>query len=76
MRARGLYVTTLTVPSGFFMNLRPFFDLVSALGALTVNTNAQTYFNINGVAYTGAAGVAAINDAAGEHADSRLRDAR
>jgi hypothetical protein len=61
MRARGLYVTTLTVPSGFFMNLRPFFDLVSALGALTVNTNAQTYFNINGVAYTGAAGLAAIN---------------
>jgi hypothetical protein len=60
MRARGLYVTTQTVPSGFIMNTRPFYDLVSALGALTVNTTAQTYFNINGVTYTGAAGVAAI----------------
>jgi hypothetical protein len=60
MRARGLYVTTQTVPSGFIMNTRPFYDLVSALGALTVNTTAQTYFNINGVTYSGAAGVAAI----------------
>ena len=60
MRARGLYVTTQTVPSGFIMNMRPFYDLVSALGALTVNTNAQTYFNVNGVTYTGAAGVAAV----------------
>jgi hypothetical protein len=60
MRARGLYVTTQSVPSGFIMNMRPFYDLVSELGALTVNTNAQTYFNINGVAYTGAAGVTAI----------------
>jgi hypothetical protein len=60
MRSRGLYVTTQTVPSGFIMNTRPFYDLVSALGALTVNTTAQTYFNINGVTYTGAAGVAAI----------------
>lgn len=61
MRARGLYVTTQSVPSGFIMNMRPFYDLVSALGALTVNTNAQTYFNVNGVAYTGAAGVTAIS---------------
>jgi hypothetical protein len=61
MRARGLYVTTQSVPSGFIMNMRPFYDLVSALGALTVNTNAQTYFNINGVTYTGAAGLTAIS---------------
>jgi hypothetical protein len=49
------------VPSGFIMNMRPFYDLVSALGALTVNTNAQTYYNINGVTYTGAAGLTAIS---------------
>jgi len=60
MRARGLYVTTQSVPSGFIMNMRPFYDLVSVLGALTVNTNAQTYFNVNGVPYTGAAGVTAL----------------
>jgi len=60
MRARGLYVTEQSVPSGFIMNMRPFYDLVSALGALIVNTNAQTYYNINGVTYTGAAGLAAV----------------
>jgi hypothetical protein len=60
MRARGLFVTTDTVPSGFIMNIRPFYDLVSALGAVTVNTTAQTYYNVNGVEYTGTAGLAAI----------------
>jgi hypothetical protein len=60
MRARGVFVTTQTVPSGFFMNLRPFYDLVSQLGALIVNTNAQTYWNINGVTYVGAAGLAQL----------------
>jgi hypothetical protein len=60
MRARGLFVTTQSVPSGFYMNMRPFYDQVSALGALIVNTNAQTYYNINGIAYTGAAGLAQV----------------
>ena len=73
MRARGLFVTVPTgtsVPAGtsvppgtsgdFIMNLRPFYDLVSALGAVFVNTNAQTYWNIYGKAYTGAAGLAAL----------------
>jgi hypothetical protein len=60
MRLRGLFVTTQTLPSGFYMNARPFYDLVSAYGSVIVNTNAQTYFNINGVTYTGAAGLAAL----------------
>jgi hypothetical protein len=42
------------------MNTRPFYDLVSSLGAVVVHTNAQTYFNINGSVYTGAAGLSAI----------------
>jgi hypothetical protein len=58
LRARGLFVTTQS--SSFVMNLRPFYDLVSALGAITVNTSAQTYFNVNGAVYTGAAGLAAM----------------
>jgi len=57
MRARGLFVTTQSLTNGFYMNLRPFYDLVSALGAVIVNIDAQTYFNINGVTYTGAAGL-------------------
>ena len=60
MRLRGLFVTTTDVTSGFYMNARPFYNLVSALGAVIVHTNAQTYFNINGTVYTGEAGLAAI----------------
>ena len=59
IRARGLFVTVQS-GSGYVMNVRPLTDLVSALGAVTVSTNAQTYFNINGVAYTGAAGLTAM----------------
>ncbi len=60
LRLRGLYVTTQQVTSGFYLNSRPFYDLLSALGAVIVNTNAQTYFNINGTVYTGSAGLAAV----------------
>ncbi len=60
MRLRGLFVTTQDLTSGFYMNTRPFYDLVSALGAVIVNTNAQTYFNINGAVYTGSAGLAVL----------------
>jgi hypothetical protein len=58
LRVRGLFV--YTQPSAFVMNIRPFNDLISALGAVTVNTNAQTYFNIDGTAYIGSAGLAAL----------------
>lgn len=61
IRARGLLVATRQpTASAFIMNVRPFIDLVSALGALTVNISSSTYFNVNGVAYTGAAGLAAM----------------
>ena len=60
MRLRGLFVTTQDVTSGFYMNVRPFYDLVSAYGSVIVHTNAQTYFNINGTTYTGAAGLAVL----------------
>lgn len=62
MRARGLYVTEMSVTNGFIMNARPFIDQFSALGAQTVNTTATTYFNINGVVYIGSAGLAALNN--------------
>ena len=60
MRLRGLFVTTQDVASGFYVNSHPFYNLTSAFGAVIVNTNAQTYFNINGVVYTGSAGLAVI----------------
>ncbi|HYL02722.1 MAG TPA: DUF4382 domain-containing protein [Steroidobacteraceae bacterium] len=61
LRARGLLVTTQQpTANAFIMNMRPFVDMVSALGALTVNTSSSTYFNVNGLAYTGAAGLAAM----------------
>ena len=60
MRARGIFVIAQPSSSDYIVNMRPFNDLVSALGALTVNTTSSTYFNINGVVYTGAAGLTAM----------------
>jgi hypothetical protein len=60
MRARGLFVTTQS-GSYYIQNSRPFFDQQSALGAVNVNVNAQTYFNIEGIVYTGSAGLAAMS---------------
>jgi hypothetical protein len=60
MRARGIYVLAQPASGDYIVNMRPFNDLTSALGALTVNTTSSTYFNINGVVYTGAAGLTAM----------------
>jgi hypothetical protein len=61
VRARGLYVIANPSAGNFIENLRPFEDNVySTVGALTVNTTASTYFNINGNIYTGAAGLNAL----------------
>lgn len=60
LRGRGIFVVSQPASSDFVINMRPFNDLVSALGALTVNTSSSTYFNINGVVYTGAAGLTAM----------------
>ncbi|HXO64769.1 MAG TPA: DUF4382 domain-containing protein [Steroidobacteraceae bacterium] len=61
MRARGLVVVAQPSLGNYIMNIRPFADLVSALGALQVNTSATTYFNINGVVYVGKPGLQAMN---------------
>jgi hypothetical protein len=60
MRVRGLFVTAQSGSSNFIMNVRPLTDLTLALGAVTVSTTPQTYFNINGVTYIGAAGLNAL----------------
>ena len=60
LRARGLLVISQPSSNSYIVNVRPLYDLVSALGALTVNTSSTTYFNINGTVYTGTAGLTAI----------------
>jgi hypothetical protein len=60
LRARGLVVVAQPSSGNYIMNIRPFADLVSALGALTVNISPTTYFNINGTQYVGAPGLKAM----------------
>lgn len=61
MRARGIFVVAQQPASGdYIVNMRPFADTLSALGALTVSTTSSTYFNVNGTTYTGSAGLAAL----------------
>ncbi|HEX4387402.1 MAG TPA: DUF4382 domain-containing protein [Steroidobacteraceae bacterium] len=58
IRARGIYVVNQS--GNFIVNIRPFFDLTSALGGLQVNVNDQTYYNVSQQAFTGAPGFAAL----------------
>jgi hypothetical protein len=59
--SRGVFVFADTKNGNFVMNTRPFHDLFNnTVGALTVIPNAQTYYNINGLTYTGAAGFTAL----------------
>lgn len=62
MYARGLFVFADTNKSNFTMNLRALHDtlVTTTFGALTVNVNSQTYYNVNGATYVGAAGLAAM----------------
>ncbi|MDB6087359.1 MAG: hypothetical protein JWN85_143 [Gammaproteobacteria bacterium] len=61
IHARGLFVDADTTANTFSMNLRPLHDVTGILlGALHVQTGPSTYFNVNGVTYTGPAGLAAV----------------
>jgi hypothetical protein len=58
---RGLFVFADTNAGNFVMNTRPLRDtLNNSTGALTVLPSAQTYYNIDGVPYVGAAGLAQL----------------
>jgi len=62
VRARGLIVVANPGQNSFIEDLRPFEDNVySTVGALTVNTTASTYYNIDGTILTGSAGLAQLN---------------
>jgi hypothetical protein len=61
VRARGLFVVGDTTNSNFIENIRPFEDnIYSTVGAVTVNTTTNTYYNVNGNIYAGATGLAAV----------------
>jgi hypothetical protein len=71
---RGIFVFTDTTNSNFVMNTRPLHDVVSnaTYGALTVITNGQTYWNIDGVTYSGAAGLTKLASMAGQTASLQI----
>jgi hypothetical protein len=59
--ARGLFVFTDTKGGTFTMNTRPLHDVLNnPFGAVTIVPSDQTYYNINGVTYVGAAGLTAL----------------
>jgi hypothetical protein len=61
IRARGVFVTADTATS-FTMNARAFFDVrTNPVGAVEIQTDANTTYNINGKSYTGASGLAAVS---------------
>jgi len=71
--ARGLYVLADVKNNNFVMNVRPLHDLLNnPFGALKVNVNDQTYYNVSGVAYTGAAGLAALNSLQNVYANLQI----
>jgi uncharacterized protein DUF4382 len=71
--ARGLYVLADLKNNNLVMNVRPLHDVInSPFGALKVNVNDQTYYNVNGAPYTGAAGLAAVNSLQNVYADLQV----
>ena len=59
--ARGLFVYVNSNLGQFTLNTRPLHDVLdNPFGAVTVQPSASTYYNINGVTYIGAAGLAAL----------------
>ena len=60
LRVRGPLVSVDTNASSYVVDLRPFNDPSSRLGRFTVHTDASTAFEIDGVEYEGAAGLATL----------------
>lgn len=58
IRVRGALVSTDTVASTYTVNVHPFHLNSGDLGQLTVHTTDNTGYEIDGVAYSGAAGLA------------------
>jgi hypothetical protein len=60
LRVRGPLVSVDTNAGSYVIDLRPFNDATSRLGRVTVHTDSTTAFEIDGVEYEGAAGLATL----------------
>jgi hypothetical protein len=70
---RGLFVFADTNAGNFVMNTRPLRDVINNTdGAITVIPNAQTYYNIDGVPYVGATGLAQLSALKAETASLQI----
>ena len=68
LRVRGPLVSVNTNASSYVIDLRPFNHPSARLGQMTVHTDASTAFEIDGMEYEGAAGLATL---AGKPAGTR-----
>jgi hypothetical protein len=60
LRIRGALVSVDTGASSYTIDLRPWHENDGALGRVTIHTNSQTSFEIDGTAVSGAAGLSAL----------------
>jgi hypothetical protein len=60
LRVRGAVASVDTAGSKYLVDVKPFREVTSTSGQASVNTTAQTSFEIDGQSYTGAAGLAAL----------------
>ena len=60
LRIRGALVSVDPAAQSYTIDVRPWHENDGALGRFTVRTTAQTSFEIDGIAATGAAGLAAL----------------
>ena len=60
-RARGPLISVDTQNDSFRIHIRPFVHVRGQFGRLNVFTDASTYFEIDGMEYTGSAGIAALD---------------
>jgi len=60
MRVRGPFVSADTGASNFIIGVRPFCNATGNSGELTVGVTATTTYSVNGMNYTGSAGLTAL----------------
>ncbi|MFL6602129.1 MAG: hypothetical protein ACJ8R9_12455 [Steroidobacteraceae bacterium] len=60
IRVRGALASASTTANDFVLNVQPFHDQSKATGQVTVGVAATTTYQVNGMAYVGAAGLAAV----------------
>ena len=63
LRVRGPLVSVDTAAGTYVVDVRPFHMNSMHFGQVTVHTDANTTFEVNGTDYTGSAGIAALNAA-------------